>query len=137
VRRAFVPWAIAKAAGLASGIILGAVLAIAIVERGPHVWVDLTNGDAGWWVAAEWSIALRTACFLALIGSIFWMAIAWRKLTSYVSAGALGFLLSALAALLFFGDNPDSTAVAKIAVCASFGLAGLLAGLVTFYTPLV
>jgi len=132
MRKTIISWIVVKAASLACGILAGALLAIAVLAGGPHVWVDLATGDAGFIVEAEWSIALQAACKLAAAGTIIWMLIAWRRLTGYISAGIVGFLLSALM-VSYFAMDGEGTLLGKITFCTLIGIAGMIAGLVTFY----
>jgi hypothetical protein len=61
MRKGIVRWAMAKAAGLLSGVFTGAVLAVAILAERPGVWIDLVQGDAGWIVEMEWNAAVAFA----------------------------------------------------------------------------
>jgi hypothetical protein len=67
---AFVLWAVAKAVALASGIIVGAWLAIAIVNGGPGVWVELAQIEVNWILAIERGVAWQSACCIAVAGTI-------------------------------------------------------------------
>jgi len=115
------------------------MLAVAIVDGGPHVWVytidmltPLRPGEADdtWVLAIAWKVALMSACLIAAIASPLWGLLVWCGRSGYLAAICLGFALSSLIAVVLFAGN-DSSAMTKAGQCLLIGLTGALSGVVT------
>lgn len=132
-----------KLAALACGIATGSALAVAIAEDGPGAWLDSVwlagwlmagsklgpgEGDDIWLLQWEWSVAVRIGCYIALVCSVTWALITWRRLNTYRAAALLGFVATMPFALAFFNDDGSPLALLR---CALIGCAGAIAGIVT------